>query len=85
MLCRGLVIDRKKGNILKIDRHKYVKTVHHGLRELLDENRKAIYSKEITFSETNFVNIDTTVLLIGSTIMLSWIYFAISLKSSLRF
>ena len=30
-MMRGLTIDKKRGNILKIDRHKYVKLAYHGL------------------------------------------------------
>ena len=27
---RGLVLDKKRGNVLKMDRHKYVKVAYHG-------------------------------------------------------
>ena len=58
---RGLVIDKKRGNILKIDRHKYVRKAYHGLtREIARTERKAIYTKQVsTYSESNYVNIDT--------------------------
>ena len=29
-MVRGLVVDKARGNILKMDRHKYVKVAHHG-------------------------------------------------------
>ncbi len=41
---RGLTIDKQRGNILKIDRHKYVKIAYHGFRELSRTERRAIYS-----------------------------------------
>jgi 5'-nucleotidase len=40
---RGLVVDRKLGNVLKMDCHKYVKRAYHGLRELSYEERRASY------------------------------------------
>lgn len=43
-MVRGLTIDKKRGNILKIDRHKYVKVAYHGFRELSREERRAVYS-----------------------------------------
>ena len=45
---RGLIIDKKRGNILKIDRHKYVRKVYHGTQELTARLRKAIYTKQVT-------------------------------------
>ena len=43
-MVRGLTIDKQRGNILKIDRHKYVKIAYHGFQELPREERRAIYS-----------------------------------------
>ena len=40
---RGLVVDRKLGNVLKMDCHKYVKRAYHGLGELSYEQRRASY------------------------------------------
>ena len=40
---RGLVVDRKLGNVLKMDCHKYVKRAYHGLTELSYEQRRASY------------------------------------------
>eukprot|EP00967_Tisochrysis_lutea_P055752 scaffold70230_cov25-Tisochrysis_lutea.AAC.3 len=56
---RGLVIDKKRGNLLKLDRHKYVKVsagprapdacslqvAYHGLDRMTSEERKAIYAR----------------------------------------
>lgn len=65
-MCRGLVIDKQRGNILKIDRHKYVREAVHSFRALDAETRKATYNKEVvSFSEENFVNIDSASLLVG--------------------
>jgi hypothetical protein len=38
---RGLLIDKKRGNMLKLDRHKYVKVAYHGLTKMASEERKA--------------------------------------------
>lgn len=58
---RGLIIDKKKGNILKVDRHKYVRKAYHGFKTLIPSTeRKAMYTKQVTsFSDSNYVNIDT--------------------------
>lgn len=42
---RGLVIDKKRGNLLKLDRHKYVKVAYHGLNRMTSEERKTIYAQ----------------------------------------
>ena len=43
-MMRGLIIDKKRGNILKMDRHKYVKVAFHGFRKLSREERLATYA-----------------------------------------
>jgi HAD superfamily 5'-nucleotidase-like hydrolase len=40
---RGLLIDRKLGNVLKMDRYRYVKKAYHGMRELSREERHQLY------------------------------------------
>ena len=40
---RGCMIDKKRGNILKLDQHRYVRAVEHGLTPLSREERKSIY------------------------------------------
>ncbi len=40
---RGLLIDRKLGNVLKMDRHRYVKTAYHGFTRLSREERRRAY------------------------------------------
>ena len=40
---RGLLIDRKLGNVLKMDRYRYVKTAYHGFRRLSREERRRAY------------------------------------------
>jgi len=40
---RGLLIDRKLGNVLKMDRYRYVKTAYHGFRKLGREERRRAY------------------------------------------
>ena len=67
MFTRGLIIDKKRGNILKIDRHKYVRKVYHGVDELSTLTRKAIYAQQVnSFTDNNYVNIDTMFLLIDA-------------------
>lgn len=62
---RGLVIDKAQGNVLKMDRHKYVKVAHHGLTEMSAEQRKAQYdTQRPAFTPPEFANIDTAFLLV---------------------
>lgn len=43
---RGLLIDRKLGNVIKMDRHRYVKRAYHGHRELPVEERRVHYAHQ---------------------------------------
>ncbi|CAM9774167.1 unnamed protein product, partial [Heterosigma akashiwo] len=66
---RGLVIDKKLGNILKIDRHKYCRKAFHGFAELGSNQRKAAYQTGATmpsFTEARFVNVDTIFTLVDA-------------------
>ena len=73
---RGLVIDTKRGNILSLDRHKYVRRAVHGLREVESETRKSTYANLVaTFTESNYVNIDTIFLLIGTYLCVGMLVF----------
>ena len=44
-MMRGLIIDKKRGNMLKVDRHKYVKLAFHGFQPLSREQRLATYAQ----------------------------------------
>src|SRR5678816_902852 len=57
---RGLVVDKKHGNVFKMDRHAYVGRCYHGFRELSHDERKAIYRNEkINLSSDRYEWIDT--------------------------
>ena len=58
---RGLIIDKQRGNIIKMDRHMYVKIAYHGMRALDTEERRAIYGtlNQKSFSTDVYANIDT--------------------------
>ncbi|XP_059637423.1 uncharacterized protein LOC132279459 isoform X2 [Cornus florida] len=61
-MVRGLVLDKKRGNILKMDRHKYVKVAYHGFKELSKEDKVAAYGNTLTrdsFDEPDYALIDT--------------------------
>ncbi|KAB8029219.1 HAD-IG family 5'-nucleotidase [Fluviispira multicolorata] len=60
-MIRGLIIDKVRGNILKMDRHRYVKVAYHGFRELTRDERRKLYDVEnvIIYEEPNFALIDT--------------------------
>ncbi|MFT3923490.1 MAG: HAD-IG family 5'-nucleotidase [Myxococcales bacterium] len=40
---RGLLLDAKLGNVIKMDRYKYVKRAYHGMRELGYDERRTLY------------------------------------------
>jgi 5'-nucleotidase len=50
---RGLLVDRRRGNVLKMDRHLYVKTAYHGFRRLSREERRQAYHKRRLRPGTN--------------------------------
>lgn len=59
-MIRGLVIDRKLGNVLKMDQYGYVCKVHHGRRKLPSEERLRLYSKSrIRLNNDRFHSVDT--------------------------
>lgn len=61
-MMRGLVIDKRRGNVLKVDRHKYVKIAYHGLQKLSEDERQSIYSRSElrdSFDEPDYTMIDT--------------------------
>jgi len=59
-VIRGLVIDKKRGNILKMDQHRYVARAYHGMRPVPDERRKRLYQrKPIHLSGDDYATIDT--------------------------
>jgi 5'-nucleotidase len=40
---RGLLVDIRRGNVLKMDRYRYVKRAYHGLRLLTRQQRRDLY------------------------------------------
>ena len=69
---RGLVIDKRRGNILKMDRHKYVRRACHGTRELTREERQAAYvgvaDATPTFVGDDYVNVDSLFQLVDASL-----------------
>ena len=47
---RGLTIDKRRGNVLKLDRHKYVKVAYHGFKKLDSKERLQYHAAERTHS-----------------------------------
>ncbi|ERN17467.1 5'-nucleotidase domain-containing protein 4 isoform X2 [Amborella trichopoda] len=61
-MVRGLVLDKRRGNILKMDRHKYVKVAYHGFKELSKEDKVATYGNTMlrdSFDEPDYALVDT--------------------------
>ncbi|MFZ9519570.1 MAG: HAD-IG family 5'-nucleotidase [Silvanigrellaceae bacterium] len=60
-MIRGLAIDKQRGNIIKLDRHRYVKVAYHGFKELAREERRALYDASLmqSYEEPDYALIDT--------------------------
>lgn len=59
-MVRGLAIDKARGNIIKMDRHKYVKIAMHGFTELTREERLRAYGENMeAVEDSRFAMIDT--------------------------
>ncbi|NBO37252.1 hypothetical protein EBU99_01580 [bacterium] len=60
-MIRGLAIDKQRGNIIKLDRHRYVKVAYHGFRELSREERRSLYDASLiqSYEEPDYALIDT--------------------------
>ncbi|MCK4305749.1 MAG: HAD-IG family 5'-nucleotidase, partial [Candidatus Eisenbacteria sp.] len=59
-VVRGLTVDKARGNILKMDRHRYVVQGYHGTRKLPPEQRKALYARHrIRLGGATYVPVDT--------------------------
>lgn len=57
---RGLVVDKREGNLLKMDRHGYVGRAYHGRRPLTRDERKALYrAQRIGDERARFAYVDT--------------------------
>ena len=58
---RGLVIDRKKGNLLKLNRYTAIRNSFHGLKPLDFKTHKKVYkSTYIDLSKSDYIPIDTS-------------------------
>lgn len=58
---RGLVIDKYRGNVLKLSRHAAIRVSHHGLKALDFNTQKAVYkSTYIDLSDTDYDKVDTS-------------------------
>ena len=57
---RGVMVDRRLGNVFKLDRHSYVGRCYHGFRELSQDERRAVYRHEkVNLSDDRWEWIDT--------------------------
>jgi HAD superfamily 5'-nucleotidase-like hydrolase len=57
---RGLVLDTRRGNLLKMDYHNYVVRASHGTRPMSSEERKATYStRRLRTSAEAYISVDT--------------------------
>ena len=57
-VIRGLLVDRNRGNLLKVDGHKYVKIAFHGKQRLTKKERHETYNRDGIKAE-DFLSIDT--------------------------
>jgi HAD superfamily 5'-nucleotidase-like hydrolase len=60
LVIRGLVVDKRLGNVLKIDQYNYVSRAYHGSRLIPSEVRKHLYrNSRIRLSSDKYMSIDT--------------------------
>lgn len=60
LAIRGLVIDRKKGNILKVNRHCAIRNTYQGTHPLDFKNQQKLYrSTYIDLSDPDYMAVDT--------------------------
>lgn len=60
-MIRGLVIDKKNGNILKLNRYSGIRLSQHGLTQIDFKTQKKLYkSTYIDLGDNNYYSIDTT-------------------------
>ena len=61
-MVKGLVIDKKRGNMIKADRFHYVKIAYHGFKELSPEQRRILYNaqEDRDFVEPDYGSLDTS-------------------------
>lgn len=58
---RGLVIDRKMGNLLKLNRYTAIRASYHGLKPLDFKSHQKLYkSTYIDLSDTDYLAVDTS-------------------------
>lgn len=61
LAIRGLVIDRAKGNLLKLNRHSAIRASYHGLQPLDYKTQQKVYkSTYIDLSDKNYLAVDTS-------------------------
>ncbi len=59
-VVRGLVVDRRHGNLIKMDGHNYVTRAYHGTRLLDGADRRRIYARRrLRISHDTYVPVDT--------------------------
>ncbi len=57
-LIRGLLVDMDRGNLLKVDAHKYVKIAFHGKKRLTKDMRHKLYNNA-SFRAAGLLSVDT--------------------------
>jgi HAD superfamily 5'-nucleotidase-like hydrolase len=60
LAIRGLAIDKKRGNVLKLNRHSAIRASYHGLQPIDFKTQQKLYqSTYIDLGDPNFMAIDT--------------------------
>lgn len=60
LAIRGLVIDKKRGNILKLNRHSAIRASYHGLKPIDYKTQQKMYkSTYIDLADTDYMPVDT--------------------------
>lgn len=80
--CSAMLVLQKRGNVIKVDRHKYVKVAYHGFRLLSREERAVHYNHSAVrddYEEPNYGMIDTLFSLAEAYLFMQLVELAVSL------
>jgi HAD superfamily 5'-nucleotidase-like hydrolase len=60
-VIRGLVVDKKRGNLLKLNIHGYIRASYHGTKLIDYKEQKAMYKgAHLDLSDPNYISVDTS-------------------------
>jgi hypothetical protein len=86
-LCRrGCLLDTQRGNVLKLDQHRYPRIVEHGLTPMPSAERKSIYRDSYqeydAYNSPEFIFLDTAFQLVDAVLYIQLVDYKDSVSST---